>query len=108
MWLRVGVKLFEYHGPDCLHSKKMIVDNAVAWIGSYNFDARSERWNLELVLQVAEENFVQGLAESMSRRQTFSAQVCRPDRRNLRSANVRDRLKLRLFQVWMPILRPLL
>lgn len=45
--LRAGVEVWEYVGPGHLHSKSMVVDDATAVIGSYNFDPRSEYLNLE-------------------------------------------------------------
>jgi phosphatidylserine/phosphatidylglycerophosphate/cardiolipin synthase-like enzyme len=106
IWLGYGVQLFEYNGPDHLHSKKMVVDNCIAWIGSYNFDARSERLNLELALQVTDPEFVNALSGSMWQRQSSSTRVCKAGRENIRPASFRDRAKMRLFQAWMPILRP--
>jgi phosphatidylserine/phosphatidylglycerophosphate/cardiolipin synthase-like enzyme len=108
IWLAAGVDLFEYNGPDHLHSKKMIVDNCIAWVGSYNFDARSERLNLELVLQVTDPVFVDALSESMQQRKSLSSQACNLGCANVHTASLVDRSKLRLFQTLMPILRPLL
>lgn len=108
IWLSAGVELYEYNGSEHLHSKTMIVDTCIAWVGSYNFDARSEHYNLELTLQVADPEFVKALSESMSQRQASSTQVGSLRCENFRSSSVQDRVKLRLFQAWMPILRPLL
>lgn len=46
--LAEGVQLREYCGPRTLHAKTMLVDDATWMLGSYNFDARSNRANLEL------------------------------------------------------------
>ncbi len=48
--LREGVRLREYCGKKILHAKTMIVDDKTWMLGSYNFDARSNRFNLELCL----------------------------------------------------------
>ncbi|QEF98297.1 Major cardiolipin synthase ClsA [Stieleria maiorica] len=48
--LREGVQLREYAGRDTLHSKTLLVDDSSWMLGSYNFDARSNLWNLELCL----------------------------------------------------------
>jgi cardiolipin synthase len=45
--LVAGVKIYEY-GPRLLHSKTLLVDDAIAIIGSANFDHRSFRLNFEV------------------------------------------------------------
>lgn len=47
--LLAGVKVYEY-GPRLLHSKTLLVDDALALIGSANFDHRSFRLNFEVSL----------------------------------------------------------
>jgi len=46
--LRDGVNLREYQGHGALHAKVMIVDGATWMLGSHNFDARSNKLNLEI------------------------------------------------------------
>jgi cardiolipin synthase len=46
-----GVVLFEY-GPAMLHAKTMVVDDAVAVVGTANFDNRSFRLNFEVIAVV--------------------------------------------------------
>jgi phosphatidylserine/phosphatidylglycerophosphate/cardiolipin synthase-like enzyme len=50
--LGAGVEIWEYSGPQHLHAKSMIVDGAVAVIGSYNADSRSERADLEVAVAI--------------------------------------------------------
>lgn len=45
--LNLGVALHEIPGPDHLHTKVMVIDRQIAMIGSYNFDVRSDKLNLE-------------------------------------------------------------
>jgi cardiolipin synthase len=45
--LAAGVRVYEY-GPRLLHSKALLVDDALAIIGSANFDHRSFRLNFEI------------------------------------------------------------
>ncbi|MBX7168423.1 MAG: phosphatidylserine/phosphatidylglycerophosphate/cardiolipin synthase family protein [Pirellulales bacterium] len=40
--LGLGIELWEYHGPRCLHSKSFVIDSRQAVIGSFNLDPRSE------------------------------------------------------------------
>lgn len=42
-----GVELWELAGPNHLHAKTAVVDGAAAFVGSYNFDPRSESLNTE-------------------------------------------------------------
>jgi putative cardiolipin synthase len=47
-WLRAhGVEIWELAGPNHLHAKSAVVDGAAAFVGSYNFDPRSESLNTE-------------------------------------------------------------
>jgi putative cardiolipin synthase len=48
--VRSGVELWEYRGPECLHSKAAVIDGETVVVGSYNLDPRSERLNTELAL----------------------------------------------------------
>lgn len=42
-----GVELWELAGPDHLHAKTAVVDGRAAFVGSFNFDPRSESLNTE-------------------------------------------------------------
>ena len=47
-WLRAhGVEIWELAGPNHLHAKTAVVDGTSAFVGSYNFDPRSESLNTE-------------------------------------------------------------
>jgi putative cardiolipin synthase len=50
--VRMGVELWEYQGPECLHSKDAVIDGVTVVVGSYNLDPRSQRLNRELALVV--------------------------------------------------------
>jgi cardiolipin synthase C len=51
-FVREGVELWEYSGPECLHTKAAVIDGETVIVGSYNLDPRSERLNTELALVV--------------------------------------------------------
>lgn len=51
-FVREGVELWEYTGPECLHTKAAVIDGETVIVGSYNLDPRSERLNTELALVV--------------------------------------------------------
>ncbi|HEX9942739.1 MAG TPA: phosphatidylserine/phosphatidylglycerophosphate/cardiolipin synthase family protein [Thermoanaerobaculia bacterium] len=53
--VRSGVELWEYRGPECLHSKAAVIDGETVIVGSYNLDPRSERLNTELALVVRDQ-----------------------------------------------------
>jgi phosphatidylserine/phosphatidylglycerophosphate/cardiolipin synthase-like enzyme len=50
-----------------LHAKSLVVDDAVAFIGSYNLDPRSENLNTEAGLLVEDEAFARGLRAEIER-----------------------------------------
>jgi putative cardiolipin synthase len=48
--VRQGVEIWEYQGPDCLHSKAAVIDGETVIVGSFNLDPRSEFLNTEVAL----------------------------------------------------------
>lgn len=46
--LNAGVKIFEYQGPDTLHAKMVLIDRSTVFIGSFNWDFRSQNLNREV------------------------------------------------------------
>jgi cardiolipin synthase len=48
--LEAGVEIYLYNKPTLLHSKFMIIDNELTFVGSSNFDIRSFELDLELTL----------------------------------------------------------
>ena len=51
----------------CLHAKSLVVDDTVAFIGSYNLDPRSENLNTEAGLLVRDEAFARELRAEIER-----------------------------------------
>jgi phosphatidylserine/phosphatidylglycerophosphate/cardiolipin synthase-like enzyme len=45
-----GVAVCEWSGQGTMHAKTMLVDDRIAVVGSYNFDSRSARHDIELLL----------------------------------------------------------
>ncbi len=65
-WLvATGVELWEYRGPECLHTKAAVIDGKQAVIGSYNLDTLSERLNSEIVLAIDSPAVAERLRRSM-------------------------------------------
>ena len=48
MALDAGVKIFEYQGPDTLHAKMVLIDRARLYIGSFNWNFRSQNQDREV------------------------------------------------------------
>ncbi len=73
--LRAGVELWEYVGPNHLHAKSAVVDGRVAIIGSYNFDARSERENTEVAVAAMDEEAAAQLELSIEEQMANSYRI---------------------------------
>ena len=50
-----------------LHAKSMVIDNRIGVIGTHNFDPRSENYNTESAVVIADAAFAQALAASIRR-----------------------------------------
>ena len=48
-----------------LHAKSLVVDGRLSYVGSYNLDPRSDSYNTEVGLLVADESFAFKLRESI-------------------------------------------
>ncbi len=46
--LNAGVSILEYQGPDTLHAKMVLLDRTTVFIGSFNWDFRSQNLNREV------------------------------------------------------------
>lgn len=46
--LKHGVQIWEYNGPDTLHAKMVLIDRNKMFIGSFNWDFRSQNLNREV------------------------------------------------------------
>jgi phosphatidylserine/phosphatidylglycerophosphate/cardiolipin synthase-like enzyme len=51
----------------CVHAKSLVVDDAIAFVGSYNLDPRSESLNTEIGLLVEDEAFARELRDEILR-----------------------------------------
>lgn len=78
--LRAGVELHEYqrfgnrsrrhHGAsssNALHSKTLVVDRLLAWVGSFNLDPRSSRLNTEMAVLLESTSLARDLAAHIER-----------------------------------------
>ena len=46
--LKHGVQIWEYNGPDTLHAKMVLIDRNKMFVGSFNWDFRSQNLNREV------------------------------------------------------------
>ncbi|MES2801138.1 MAG: phospholipase D-like domain-containing protein [Bdellovibrionota bacterium] len=58
--LKHGVQIWEYNGPDTLHAKMVLIDRNKMFVGSFNWDFRSQNLNREvgIIAQLEEGNQV--------------------------------------------------
>lgn len=107
---RWGVRLHEFAGPDHLHAKTLVVDDCLTMMGSYNFDPRSECWNLEIGLVCRSAEVAKCLRRSVDARHFASRSISDTGWRGSASPDVSplQRLRLRTAQLVVPVIRPLL
>lgn len=98
--LAAGVRLYEYR-PGLLHAKTMVVDGAVALIGSANLDRRSFELNFENNILFADADFV---GELRARQDEYLAQADRVTADDV----AHDGVLRRLWQNLLATLSPLL
>lgn len=98
--VRRGVEVFTY--PDTiLHSKMAVIDDVFTTVGSYNFDERSFRKNLEVNLAIEDMAFAR-LARAWFEHDLASADRITLDRWRLRSLGRRgaEKLAYALRKLW--------
>jgi putative cardiolipin synthase len=107
---RWGVRLYEVPGPHHLHAKTLLVDDRLTMMGSYNFDSRSERFNLELCLVCGSTEVAQWLRRSVDVRHFGSTPLAGGGLRRDTSLDAPPlrKLQMRTSQLVVPVIRPLL
>ncbi|MBS2037012.1 cardiolipin synthase [bacterium] len=94
-----GIQLYEYSGYN--HSKVMLVDDWLAWVGSSNLDNRSLRLNFEGNLIALGKEFVAQVREMLER---DFAEATRLDLEDLARAGLLTLLGSRVARLLAPIL----
>jgi cardiolipin synthase len=79
--LASGVRVYERR-PPFIHAKGLIIDDAVAMIGTANFDVRSLKLNYETNLMVYESDFINKLKQVMLEEIAMSRELNLTDWRN--------------------------
>ena len=72
--LKAGVRIYEY-GPRMLHCKVLLTDEALAMIGTSNFDTRSFSLNFEIVMLFCDEGVSGTIEASMKADMALSTEV---------------------------------
>lgn len=72
--LKAGVRIYEY-GPRMLHSKVLLTDEALAMIGTSNFDTRSFSLNFEIVMLFCDKGVSNSIQASMETDMALSKEV---------------------------------
>lgn len=63
-----GYKVYNRHNSGAsLHSKTIVVDDKISWIGSFNLDGRSAIYNTEVIAAFFNEDFAKILRETMEK-----------------------------------------
>ena len=61
-----GYKVYNRHNSGAsLHSKTIVIDDKISWIGSFNLDGRSALYNTEVIAAFFNEDFAKLLRQSM-------------------------------------------
>ncbi|OMH32466.1 cardiolipin synthase [Tersicoccus sp. Bi-70] len=80
--LEAGVRIYLYRSPTVLHTKAIVIDDAVAVVGSSNMDMRSFALNLEVSTLVHGQEFVTALDDVVARYRANSSTLDLEEWRN--------------------------
>jgi putative cardiolipin synthase len=105
-FLKLGVEIYEFQGQDTMHAKMFLVDGQSAVLGSHNFDARSDNFNLEFCIRVESTDLVQQLQTRLECRRMESRRIT--NKNPARGMAITDRAKTRIRQLTAMLIRPLL
>lgn len=94
-----GVKLFRYK-EGFMHSKVIIIDDAICIIGSANMDYRSLRYNIEVAAVIYNKNLARHYAEQF----TLDLTLCQPIGAELRQRSLLSAIKEGAAQLLAPLL----
>jgi cardiolipin synthase len=94
-----GIQLYEY--PTYNHSKVMLVDDWLSWVGSSNLDNRSLRLNFEGNLMVAGQSFASQMQEMFERDFRLARRL---DLDELGRFGILTRLGTKVARLFLPVL----
>ena len=92
---------FYMHSPGFLHQKVMVVDDAIASVGTHNFDNRSFRLNFEISAVIYNEEFAAEVSE-MLERDMATSRLINPS--TFKNRSWFWRFSVRFARLWAPVL----
>jgi putative cardiolipin synthase len=97
--MNLGVKVYEYQGPDTLHAKMVLIDRSILFIGSFNWDFRSQNLNREvgILAHLPEDrdndlqtDVIRKFAKILKKSCRVGGQICNPTYRSENLAGLSD------------------
>lgn len=73
--LNLGVRIWEYKGPETVHGKSYIIDGRRAFVGSFNLDRISHKYNTEVGVLFEDPEVIQAIADDIRGRQSVSWEI---------------------------------
>jgi len=92
---------FYMHRPGFLHQKVMVIDDAIASVGTHNFDNRSFRLNFEISAVIYDEEFTTEVAEMLERDMATSELL---DPTTFKDRPWLWRFSINFARLWAPVL----
>ncbi len=92
---------FYMHRPGFLHQKVMVIDDAIASVGTHNFDNRSFRLNFEVSAVIYDEEFATEVAEMLERDMATSELL---DPTTFKDRPWLWRFSVNFARLWAPVL----
>lgn len=92
---------FYMHRPGFLHQKVMVIDDAIASVGTHNFDNRSFRLNFEISAVIYDEEFTTEVAEMLERDMATSELL---DPTTFKDRPWLWRFSVNFARLWAPVL----
>lgn len=79
----LGVKVIQHTGADFMHAKMAIIDSESVFVGSYNFNPRSENTDYETGFVVKDKNFAKEVVDFDRKFQQLESAPFEPSKKNL-------------------------
>ncbi|HZK20062.1 MAG TPA: phospholipase D-like domain-containing protein, partial [Treponemataceae bacterium] len=107
--IKSGARIYEYQGPQSIHSKTYVFDNHISVIGSFNLDARSSFLSTESMVVITSEKFAKIVHKNIQNDLDNSLQLDK-NYRYIKSKKVTEgsvsRFKKRITQIMGKLVLP--
>lgn len=104
-----GARLWEFKGPDTLHSKSAVLDDRLALIGSFNIDPRSQHLNTETAVAIYDEAIARQLAGYINAHKKACVEITdetmEASNEALQKMALGTRMKMSVLKALMPLIR---